>query len=776
MDCSCYKYVGKPIQRPDTLDKVTGRTMFAADLNQTKQLHAAVLRSPHPHANILSIDTSKVKNLKGVKVVITGEDVKEHPGIGHYAFEMPILAHKRVLYEGDPVAAVAAEDLETANEALKLIKVEYEPLKPILTTEESMKGEIVLQDWDKEKRHPEMLYIQGTNVCHHHHLEGGDVEKGFSESDIVVEGVYETSGIQHVCMEGHVSIAKWDSEGLTIWGCMQSPFFVRGQLSKTFNLPYNKVRMIITPLGGGFGNKWELRSEPIAAALAMRSNGRPVKLVFTRKDEFYGAYVRGGQKIWIKSGVNRDGTLVARKITIYADSGAYVTSSPRLAYLSSYGAAGPYHIKNVLIDNYALLTNKQVTSAYRGFGFAEVSWANECHMDDIAKKLGMDPVKLRLQNIWQDGDTSPLGEKLISVGVKECVEEAARLMEWDKEFERVTADGKLRGRGIACTCKVPGTPSGSSIMCKLNEDGTVTIIKGGTEMGQGNDIISLQCFAEAFGIDIDKVNVAPVDTLYAPYEKSATGSRLTFHVGRALIGAAKDMHRQLAELMSKKWKCPVEDINIIDGVIYGHDRDGKELTLMINDLGKSKVLSEQPPIIGRSAHSSMDVWEKPDKVTGQSKRCADQWFWCAHACQVVVDPKTGVIEIEKYAASHDVGQVINLDTCTGQVEGGVVMGLGHTLLEELMYDQDGKLLNGNMADFKVPTAKDTGFELKVSLVEHAHPDGPYGAKGIGEVPITAVPAAVGNAVADATSIRMAKIPIKADDMYLAIKAAKSAER
>lgn len=771
-----FKYVGKPVARTDVLDKVTGATMYAADLNQSNQLHAAVLRSPHPHANILSIDISHAQKLKGVKVVLTGEDVKEHPGIGHYAYEMPILAYKRVLYEGEPVVAVAAETPEIACEALKLVKVEYEVLKPILTMEESMKGEVVFQDWEKIKPHPEMYYVQGTNICHHHHLEAGDVEKGFEESEFIVEGVYETSGLQHVCMEGHVSIAKWDSDGLTIWGCMQSPFFVRGQLSKTFNIPYNKVRMVITPIGGGFGNKWELRSEPIAAALAMRSKGRPVKLVFSRKDEFYGAYVRGAQKIWIKSGVNKDGKLVARKIKIYADSGAYVTSGPRIAYLSSYAAAGPYYIDNVLIDNYVLLTNKQVTSAYRGFGVAEVSWANECHMDVIAKMIGMDPIELRLKSIWQDGGTAPLGEKLLGVGVKECIEEAARLIEWGKDFERITPDGKLRGRGLACACKVPGTPSGSSVLCKLNEDGTVTILKGGTEMGQGNDVISKQIFAEAFGINIEKVNIAQVDTLYTPYEKSATGSRLTFHVGRSLIEAAQDMHLQLAELLSGKWKCPVEDINIIDGSIYGHDKDGKDVSLRIDELGKSKVLSEQNPIIGRSAHTSADIFVKPDKKTGQTSRVADQWFWCAHACQVLIDPKTGKIDVEKYVAAHDVGKVINLDTCTGQVEGGVSMALGHALLEELMYNEDGKLLNGNMADFKIPTVKDSVYDLKVALIEHAHPEGPYGAKGVGEVPTTACPAAVGNAVADAAGIRMTKIPIKAEDMYLALKAAKKQER
>jgi len=760
--------------RTDAYDKVRGATKFAADLNFANQLYAAVLRSPHPYANILSIDTSKAKQLKGVKVVITGEDVKDHPGIGHYAYEMPILAYKRVLYEGEPVAAVAAEDLETAYEALKLIKVEYEVLKPVLTVEESLEGKTIFHDWDSVKRHPEMHYEQGTNICHHHHLEGGDVEKGFAEADMVIEGVYETSNIQHVCLEGHVTIAQWDSDGLTVWGCMQSPFFVRGQLCKTFNLPYNKVRMVITPIGGGFGNKWELRSEPIAGALAMRSKGRPVKLVFTRKDEFYGAYIRGAKKIFIKSGVNKDGKLVARKVKVYFDAGAYTTSSPRTSYLSAYGACGPYYIDNVQVDYYAILTNKHIDSAYRGFGFPEVTWANECHMDEIAEKLGMDPLELRLKNIWEDGGVSPLGEKILSCGVKECVEQAAKLIGWDQEIERVTPDGKLRGRGIACMCKMPGTPSGSSVMCKLNEDGTVTILKGGTDMGQGQDMIARQIFAEAFGIDIEKVSNAQVDTLYAPYEKSATGSRLTFHVGRSLVEAAQDMHRQLAELMSKKWKCPVEDIKIENGFIYGHDKDGQQLSLSLNDLGKSKVLSEQPPIIGTSAHSSMEVFVKPDPKTGQTSRVADQWFWAAHTCQVLVDPKTGQIEIEKFVASHDVGQVINMDTAKGQVEGGVVMGLGHTLLEEMLYSEDGILLNGNMADFKVPTAKDAGFDLTVHFVEHAHPEGPYGAKGLGECPTVPVAAAVGNAIKDATRVRMTKIPIRADDMYLALKSAKKA--
>ncbi|MEI6101528.1 MAG: molybdopterin cofactor-binding domain-containing protein, partial [Eubacteriales bacterium] len=316
-----YKYIGKPIKSPDMDDKVTGTLKFAGDLNFVNQLYGAVLRSPHPHANILSIDTSAAKSFPGVKVVITGEE--EHTGVGHYCYEMPTLAYKRVLYEGDPVVAVAAETLEIAYEALKLVRVDYELLKPILSVEESMaEGAEIINDWSTMPCHKEMHYIQDSNVCHLTSIKNGDVEEDFKNCDYIVESYYETSGIQHVCMEGHVTIAQWDSQGLTIWGPMQSPNFMRGQLSKAFSLPFNKIRCIITPIGGGFGNKWELRSEPIAAALAKYTKGRPVKLVFNRKDEFYGAYVRGGQKLWHKTGVMKDGTLVARKIKILGDVGA----------------------------------------------------------------------------------------------------------------------------------------------------------------------------------------------------------------------------------------------------------------------------------------------------------------------------------------------------------------------------------------------------------------------------------------------------------------------
>jgi len=769
-----FVYVGKKVERPDAVGKVTGETQYIADMSMPHQLYAALVRSPHAYAGIVNIDYREAKAMDGVAVVITGED--EHTGIGHYSAEMPTLAYQRVMYYGEPVVAIAAESLEIAKAACEKVKVEYEVWEPVLTLEDSLKGDVVFHDWSKLNTHHEMYFEQDTNICHHTKVREGDVEKGFAAADYVIEGEYETSGIQHVCIEGHGAIAKYDRDGLVVWTCAQSPFFMRGQLAKAFQLPQNKVRMIIPPIGGGFGNKWELRAEPLVGALAKRSKGRPVKLVFTREDEFLGAYSRGAQKIRIKSGVMKDGTIVAREVYNLQDSGAYVNGAPRLNYLSTYACCGPYKIANVKVDAMTLITNKLPTSAYRGFGIQEVAWACECHMDDIAAEIGLDRYKFRENSLWEDGYTTHTGEKLFSVGIKECMEAAANGLDWDQPIEKVAADGRLRGRGMCLTCKITGTPSGSAAIAKLNEDGSVDLLKSGTDMGQGNNSVACIFFAEAMQIDINKVNVAQVDTLYTPYEKSATGSRLTFHMGRVLIEAAEDIHRQLKKRMGNHWRCSPEDIKIEGGIIIGRDEEGHKQELPINDLGKAKVLIEQDPIIGVATHNTVDIWDKPDRETGRSSRVSVIWFWTAHAAQVLVDPKTGQVEVEKFSAAHDVGQIINEDSVRGQIEGGIVQGLGHAMLEELEWNEKGRLMNPNMADFKVPTVKDADFPMNVSLVEVPHPEGPYGAKGIGECCVTGVPGSIGNAIFDATGVRITKIPMKPDQVYLALKEARFGER
>ena len=769
-----FEYVGKRVERPDAIGKVTGETQFIADMNMPHQLYGALVRSPHAYANILSVDISEAKAMEGVVVVITGED--EHTGIGHYAAEMPTLAYKRVMYWGEPVVAIAAETADIAKAACDLVKVEYEVMKPILDLEESMKGEVIFHDWKNLNTHHEMWWEPDSNICHHTKIREGDVDAAFAKADYIVEGFYETSDIQHVSLEGHGAIAKYDRDGLTVWTCAQSPFFMRGQLARAFDLPQNKVRMIIPPIGGGFGNKWELRCEPQVGALAKRAKGRPVKLIFSRDDEFKGAYSRGAHKIKIKSGVMKDGTIVAREVYNLQNAGAYVNGAPRLNYLSTYACTGPYKIANVKIDAYTMITNKLPTSAYRGFGIQEVSWAAECHTDDIAAQCGFDRIEFREKNLWEDGYVTATGEKLFSVGIKKCLDAAKKGLDWDEPIEKVAPDGRLRGRGICLTSKITGTPSGSAVIAKLNEDGTVDLLKSGTDMGQGNNSVACIFLAEELQMDITKINVAQVDTLYTPYEKSATGSRLTFHMGRVLIEAAQDIHKQLKRRMGNHWGCNPVDIVIENGMIKGHDPEGNPRELAMNDLGKAKVLIEQDPIIGVATHNTVDIWDKPDHDTGKSSRVSVLWFWTAHAAQVLVDPKTGHVEIEHFSAAHDVGQVINEDSVRGQIEGGVLQGIGHALYEELEWDENGIMLNPNMADFKVPTVKEAGFKHTISLVEVPHPEGPYGAKGIGECCVTGVPGAIGNAVYEATGVRMTKIPMKPDAVHLKLKEAKYGKR
>jgi CO/xanthine dehydrogenase Mo-binding subunit len=766
-----FRFVGKSIERKDALEKVTGTAVFGADVNLPRQLYAAICRSPYASARIIRVDTSEAEKVPGVRVVLTGMD--DLGNFGQFISDQPVIAVDRVRYEGEPVAAVAAEDLDAANEAVRKIKVEYEPLKPVLNPMEAVApgAPLLHEDWSAYEMVYEAAPTLGTNICDSFRLRRGDVEAGFKEADVIIEKDYCTKGIQHSTIETHCATARYDERGLVIWSPAQSPFMLRGQLAKLFKLSVNKVRLICTYIGGGFGSKYELKAEPLAAALAVRAGGRPVKLVFSRHEDYVASGVRGPSYVHLKTGAKKDGRLTAYEIKVLYDTGAYTTTGPRITYNSGLAAGSPYKIPNVAVDAYTVVTNKQLTCAYRGFGVPEISWAYESQMDLLADALGMDPLELRLLNAYEDGDISDTGEKLVSVGLKDCIKEAARLVEWDKGYQpSVTPDGKLRAKGIACTNKLTGTPSTSSVIIKMNEDGSVTILQSGLEIGQGVNTVIPIMVAEALGISIDKVMAVPVDTLYTPYEKTTTGSRLTFHVGNAALRAVEDMKKQIRHLAAIAWKTDADAIKIEDGIITGKAGDGTEKRLALEEIAKSGMMKEQEPIVGRGLYSTSDIFDPPDKATHQSRRPTAMWFWSAQAVDLTVDPRTGKVEIIRIAAAHDVGRAINHMGVTQQIEGSVSMGLGHTLLEEMIYDDNGILLNPNMVDFKVPTAKDATYDLKIAMVEHPHPEGPYGAKGIGEPALTPTAPAVGNALARATGIRFYSIPLKADDILLALKA------
>lgn len=768
-----YRVVGRPMPRKDGVEKVTGAAVFGPDVSFPDMVYAAIYHSPHAHARILSYDLSEAEALPGVLLAMTGEELPNN--FGAFIADQPILARGKVRYHGEPVVAVVADDPHTAREAAKLVKVEYEVLEPVLDPYEAMQpgAPLVHDSWSGYTHTSDFTAVDGTNLCDHFPLRCGDVEKGFAEADVVIENTYRTASVNHSTIELHVATAKFEpaTRQLSIWTPAQSPFMVRKQLAGLFGLKQSDVRLICTYIGGGFGGKYELKLEPIAAALAMRTGGKPVRLIYDRHEEYLAGCIRGGTVIKIKSACTKDGKMVAQKIENYFDTGAYSTTGPRINYNASYAAITPYKIPNICIDGYTVATNKQITSAYRGFGMPEYSFAFENQMDLLADKIGMDPYEFRLKNLYHTGDVSATGEVLPAVGIEKCLRAAADLIGWQKGDwkRRVMPDGKWRAKGIACGIKLTGTPSTSSVVLKFNDDASVQILQSGMELGQGCNTVIPQFVAERLGIPYENVSVTPVDTMYTPYEKTTTGSRLTFHVGNAAVKAADDVIDQLRGLAAIAWKVDKASVTFADGVLIGPDGQ----TQALKDIGRTAFMKEQEPVLGRGLYTTSDVWDKPDPKTHASKKPTAQWFWAAHACEAEVDPRTGKTKILDYAAAQDVGTAINTMTCVQQVEGGVVMGMSHCLLEGMIYDEQGHLLNGNMVDFKVATAKDTDFNIKVALVENPVDNNPYGARGIGEPPVVPPAAAISTAVSRACGTRIRSIPLKADEVLSAIQASEN---
>ncbi len=768
---SDYRVIGKSIQRKDALQKVTGSAVYGADVNLPRMLYAAVCRSPHASAHILNVDISEAQKVPGVKVIATGKD---NIGLfGSYIIDQPILAFDKVRYEGEPVAAVSAEDMDAAVEAVRLIKVEYEPLIPVQGIEQAIRPDAPLlhEKWSDYKMASAVNPIDRSNICDHFHLEKGDVEAGFKEADIIVENDYEGKGVVHATIESHAAIALYDEAGLTIWSPAQSPFAIRSQMSKLFHLSLNQVRFIVTQIGGGFGCKWELKNEPVAALLASKLHGRPVKLVSTRNEEFLTGGCRNPWRIHVKTGAKKDGTLIAEQYTVYWDTGAYSTAGHRINYNACNSAVTPYRIPNICIDGYTVVTNKHIATAYRGFGVPEVAWGYESQMNLLAEKLNMDPVELRLKNALVDGDENGHGEVMKACGVKDCIREAAAKLDWDENFKPgLGPDGKLHGRGISAFCKLTGTPSATSVIIKINEDGTVVVYVSGTEMGQGATTVIPQIVSESLGISIDKITTVPVDTLYSPYDKTTTSSRLTFHSGNAALEAVKKIKDQIIDLAAFSWKMDRIQIIIENGIIIGKDKNGNEKQISMDDIGNSNLMKEQKPVIAEGQYTSLGVFDPLDPKTSQSKRPTVMWFWGAAAAEVEVDPETGKVEVTKYSPAHDIGMAINPSTVKQQIEGGYVMGLGHALLEEMIFDDQSKMLNGNMVDFKMPTMMDSKVDMRISLIEnHPHPEGPYGAKGIGEPAMCPTESAIAFAVSNAVGSTFRSLPVKADEVLMVLK-------
>ena len=753
--------VGTDQSNVDGFLKSTGQAVYGTDFALPGMLTGKYLRSRHPHAKILNIDTSRAERLRGVRAVATGKDYPVRFGI--LLRDQTYMALDRVRYVGEPVAGVAAVDLDTAMEALELIRVDYEPLPAHFDPLESMKEEAFLI-------HPEMgdyvcsegfKTVPGTNKAYHFKVRTGDVDQGFRESDHVYEGTYRTPAVHHVYMEPNAHVAQYTKDGrLNLWADTQTTYLSRLKLSESLGLPMSKVRVQATYVGGGFGGK-HFQGQPETVALAMKADGAPVKVQFTREESFQATSLRHPSIITIRSGVKKDGTLVARKCTVVMDTGAFNERGIMVTKNGSYASPGPYRVPNVWIDGFTVYTNKPVSGAFRGFGVPQVCWAHEVHTEELAGQLGLDPVEFRRKNCFREGDVNWTGEKLESVGVEACLEAAFQSIDWPRKR---THNGSIRrGRGIAIMQKSVTTfASGATL--KINEDGTVNVQVAAVDCGQGSNTMLGQIVAEELGVRPKDVVMASADTDIGPFDWGTAASRVTFIMGTAVRRAAIDARNQLIERAADQLEARPEDLFIRDGRIRFKSDPENGMPISEVHMGNHRQGGRGTPIMGAGAHT-YEVTHLDEM--GHGAKPTPFWLHAAQAAEVEVDIDTGDVVVTKLVGAHDVGKALNPIACEGQIEGALATGLGYALSEELRFD-GGECVNGTMADYKIPTALDCP-KFTPLVIEVPHAEGPYGAKGLGEPGLAPTAAAIANAIYDACGVRLYDLPMTAEKVYAALQ-------
>lgn len=781
-----YRHIGQPYDRKDAQEKVTGQAMYVHDMELPGMLHAKCLHSPHAHAEIISIDTSAAEALPGVKAVVTGKDAPYRVGL--YMVDKNLIASDRVRYQGEIVAAVAAEDEVTAERAVSLIKVEYKPLPIIHDVDEALEAKILVHENLHTYEYMEGVFFpqKGTNIASWNRTLKGDVKKGFEEADFIIENELSVPAVAHVPMETHVTIAQADpySKKVKIWSSAQSPFAVRQLLAKSLGIDKSDVHVIVPYIGGGFGGKAGIHLEPFVTVLSRAANGRPVKLKATREEEFNLLPTRAGMRSRFKTGVKKDGTITAMEIYHDWDSGAYADYGVNVGKTAVYSGAGPYIVPNVELHSRTIYTNKVFSTAYRGFGHLETHWAVERHMDYIAQQLNIDPYELRMKNLLRAGATTISGELIYeSTGNPiDCLNAVVKEIGWtgrktDEERALEMKTGKVRGKGFAMLQKAPAMPSYTSTaaIMQMNEDGHVKVMIGAVDMGQGANTIMAQIAAEELGLPIESVEVVwDVDTNKHPYDWNTVASKYTFMGGNAVKKAAKNMIQQMKEVAAQVLRCHPDELTHGDGYIYHVHHTARRIPFKKLAMGYMYENGNGigGPVIAHGVYMASGL-TNPDPQTGQG-RPGLVWTFGAHAVDLEVDIYTGEVHVLKIASAFDIGQVINKKLVDGQVLGGVIQGLGSAMIEGYKFSPDAKLLNPSFTDNKIPTAKDLPDEIVPIYIENPQNDGPYGARGIGEHPMISVPSAIGNALYDALGINFYKLPLSPENISLAIKNHKKA--
>ena len=740
--------VGQPVPRIDAYDKVTGRAAYVGDLEIPGMVHGLILRSPWPHARVLSIDASEAERLPGVLGVLTRDHLGGiDPYFGSVVRDRPIVAMDKVRYQGEPVAAVAARDLATAQEALELIRIEYEELPLVSDTEEALV--------------PGSPALHETNLCAEHHYDWGDVEEGFAQSDRVFEDTFTFPMVYHYALEPHTSIGQYTNQGITVWSTAQHPFLVRGDLARMFGFSLHQVRIIVPYLGGGFGSKSYTKMEPLAVALS-KVAGRPVRLALSVEEAFK-TVRRHAARCTVKTGVKLDGTFVARECLIHLDTGAYADNGPLVANRAGERIAGPYRWPNLKVSSSAVYTNSTPAGSFRSIGAPQAAWASESQVDIIAADLGLDPLEIRLKNMLARGEEVRKGRRPLDGDPAAGLRLAAQAVAWSGKEEPGAAEndgtGLVTGKGLGCNLSGVGSSPTSTALVRMHVDGTLTVLVGTTELGQGSRSAMAQVVSQELTVPMGDVDVISSDTSMVPYDRSTGSSRSTTLMGLAVQDGAIEVKDQLLELAALHFESPVEELSIEEGQVV---RQGESISF--GALIQEEFGGVAGELMGRG-------YVTPRRHGGRLAQSPVFYEVGISAAEVELDQETGAIRIPHYVSVADVGKAINPQQCEGQDEGAAMQGLGHTLFEEMLYE-DGQLLNPNLIDYKVPTFAELPDKLETILIENGDGPGPFGSKGLGEGGIVAAGPAVANAIFRATGVRIKELPLTPERVWRALRRAR----
>jgi xanthine dehydrogenase molybdenum-binding subunit len=743
-----FRVIGTRPIRPDGIDKVTGRARYGADFNFPDMLYGRILRSPHAHAIIKSINVEKALKLPGVKAIVTSADLPEadkrpwplgEQSVVPYYLSCNVLARDKVLYDGHAIAAVAAVDPHIAEEALGLIEVEYELFPPVMSVDEAMRPDAPIllpelrnkEDGDKP-----------TNVAGHVQFKRGDIEAGFKAADYVVERQFKTEMVHQGYIEPHAAVGLYNPDGhATIYCCTQGSFTVRTLTAAVLGIPEGNIKVVPSEIGGGFGGKTTIYLEPIAVLLAMKT-GRPVKMTMSRAEILRASGPTSGSKIRVKMGATKDGKITAAQVWMAYQAGAFPGSPVGAAAMTMLA---PYDLSNLLIDGYDVVVNRPKTAAYRAPGTTNAAFAVESVVDELAERCKMDPLEFRIKNGAREGTRQPFGPAFKRIGFIETCE-AIR----NSEHYKSKLEGPNRGRGVAAGFWFnAGMQSTASVY--LNGDGTASVVTGSVDIG-GSRASMAMIAAEVLGLSFDEVRPIVADTDSIGYTDVTAGSRVTFATGTAVFNAAHDALRQVKERAAKLWECKPEDIEYQPGILSLKTNGKPAVTMTLKELA-SQFMRTGGPIVGSASVSTGGAGVSP--------------AFAVALVDVEVDPATGKTQILRVTIAQDCGKAIHPSYVEGQMQGGTAQGIGWALNEEYFYDREGKLRNTGLLDYRMPTCLDLP-SIETILVEVPNPNHPLGVRGVGEVSIVPPPAAIANAIYRATGVRMRSLPMSPHRVLKAI--------